>query len=266
MNKDIVLHQSFDELRQNGTGASVFTPGQSASWDNKAVLSADITSLYYHGWVALKGAPGQLGYQIDDLVSLYNQHNLGTGATTWWDNAGDNDMTIQLSESSYLAADGLHTAGTKHYFPEAIVDVVNGNAFTVELLFGDFVSIGESYNTFLNSGNDNFALFRRLSDDVPEFKFAANSGSERHKIPGAEALLPNSLITVTYTVGGECVIYVNGVAAATKASPSAMGANNLFIGQTEAKDFRAVYQSIRFYDRALTAAEVLSNAQSDGKA
>ncbi len=348
VNKDIVLHQSFDELRQNGTGASVFTPGQSASWDNKAVLSADITSLYYHGWVALKGAPGQLGYQIDDLapvysdafmtaaeqgvldaaatlspdavfrtavsidlsglyeahtvkvfykntlgqtvilcefavelparvkpahgyvtdglVSLYNQHNLGADATTWWDNAGDNDMTIQLSESSYLAADGLHTAGTKHYFPEAIVDVVNGNAFTVELLFGDFVSIGENYNTFLNSQNDNFALFRRLSDDVLEFKFAANSGTERHKIPGAEALLPNSLITVTYTVGGECVIYVNGVAAATKASPSAMGADNLFIGQTGTKDFRAVYQSIRFYDRALSADEVLANAKADAKA
>ncbi len=348
--KDIVLHQSFDELRVNGsTGASLFTPGQSEAWDGKAVPEAGVTSLYYHGWIAVKGETGKLGYQIDDadpvfndaflltaeqgvldaaaplnpdatyrmgidvdlknifgthtikvlyqnvlgqtvilceftaeiparvkpehnyvsdgLVSMYNQHNLGTGYDIWWDNVGDNDMKVNLNDNCYLADDGFHTQSVKHNLPDAIVDVVNGQSFTVEILFGDFVCMGPSYCTFLNSSNDNFALFRRTSSDELEFKFASNPGDQRHKIPGAEALLPNSLITITYTVGGECTIYINGQAAQTKTSPSSMGANDLYIGHDDpAKDFQAVFQSLRFYDRALTAAEVLANAQADGKA
>ncbi len=208
-------------------------------------------------------SPIEHDYVADGLVSMYQ----GGEGTVWTDVIGANDVNLTIDDDNKLTADGLQVQGAQHYFPQPIVDLVNGQSFTVEILFGDFVCLGESFNTFMNSGNDNFALFRRTSTDQLEFKFSGNPGGERHKIDGAEALLPNSLITVTYTVGGDCVIYINGEAAATKPAPSVMGADNLFIGHTEAaKDFNALYRSIRFYNRALSAEEVLANAQVDNKA
>ncbi len=202
-------------------------------------------------------------YVTDGLVSLYQG---GTG-NVWEDVVGSNDVTLTLDANNTLTESGLQVKTAQHYFPQAIVDLVNGQTFTVEILFGDFECLGTSFNTFMNSSNDNFALFRRVSTDELEFKFAGNGGTERHKIPGAQALLPNSLITVTYTVGGDCVIYINGEKAAVKSSPKVMGATDLYIGHLNAdKDFNALYRSIRFYNVALTADQVLANAIVDGVA
>ncbi len=242
-----------------------FTGGENESIDVAYIAffnSEDDANAYEYG-PAGDLPPIEHDYVADGLVSMYQ----GGEGTVWTDVIGANDVNLTIDDNNKLTADGLQVQGAQHYFPQSIVKLVNGQSFTVEILFGDFVCLGESYNTFMNSGNDNFALFRRVSSDELEFKFAANSAGDRHKIPGAQALLPNSLITVTYTVGGDCVIYINGEVAATKPSPNVMGADNLFIGHTEAKkDFNALYRSIRFYNRALSAEEVLANAQVDNKA
>ncbi len=205
--------------------------------------------------------PVEHDYVADGLVSMYG----GGEGSVWVDQIGSNDVELTIDDNNQLTADGLRVQGMQHYFPEAIVDLVNGEAFTVEILFGDFVCLGQNFNTFMNSQNDNFALFRRVNTNELEFKFAANPGSERPKISGAETRLPNSLITVTYTVGGDCVIYINGREAAVKPSPAVMGANDLFIGHTDpAKDYDALYRCIRFYDRALSAEQVQANAAVDG--
>ncbi len=204
-------------------------------------------------------------YVTDGLVSLYSGINTGADGAVWEDLAGDNDLPITTNDDNYFTDAGLRAKGQQFYFPQAIVDLVNSNEFTVEIQFDDFESIGGSFNTFMNSKNDHFALFRRNSNDQLEFKFAANPGDQRPKVDDGLELIDNGLITVTYKVGGSCVIYVDGEKMAEKSAPTAMGADNLFIGHADgAKQFETIYRNIRFYNRELTADEVLQNARHDG--
>ncbi len=220
--------------------------------------------------VALSAAEVSHGYVTDGLVSLYSGSQNGRGghdlnATAWEDLVGQNDLTVNKNDKNYFTADGLAAEGTKHHFPQGIVDVVNGQAFTVELAFSEFESLGTTFNTFLNSSNDNFALFRRNNTNQIEFKFAHNSGGERHKIDDGLNLLQNALITVTYKVGGTCYIYINGRLMEEKPSPKAMGADDLYIGHDDSsKTFNTTFRSMRFYNRALTQDEVKANARADG--
>ena len=212
-------------------------------------------------------------YVQDGLVSLYSgvantENGYDPAATVWTDLVGENDLPITRNDANYFTPEGLRVIGpdtTVHKFPQQIVDVVNAQAFTVELLFGDFKEVGASYATFLNSSNDNFALFRQTGSNQISFKFAGNTAPERPFIEDALLHLDNGLITVTYTVGGKCRIYCDGVLQAEVDAPKAMGANDLFIGQrNEVKTFDSTYRSIRFYHRELTAEEVFANACADG--
>lgn len=204
------------------------------------------------------------------IVSLYDGvQNTRNGhdpdAEVWEDLVGGNDIPISVNADNRFNDEGLHLKSAKHYFPQAIVSLVNGKEFTVEMYLGELISLGNEFNTFINSSNDNFSLFRRLNTDALEFKFAANAPAERPTVAGALDLLPNSLISVTYKVGGKTVIYVNGKKAAEASSPNAMGANDLFLGHPDvSRNYETTFRSIRFYDRALTAAEVMQNAQKDG--
>ena len=200
----------------------------------------------------------------DGLVSLYKGADT-PDATVWEDSVGDNDLPITKNDKNYLAADGLHAEGAQHYFPQAIVDLVNGKAFTVEIVFGDFTSIGGDFNTFMNSANDNFALFRRNSNDNLEFKWAGKAGDLRPKASDGLSLIDNGVISITFEAGGSCCIYVDGTIVSKVSTDTTMGANNLFIGHAAAnKSFSTVYKSIRFYDRVLTPEEVANNARADG--
>lgn len=203
-------------------------------------------------------------YVTDGLVSLYKGADT-PDATVWEDSVGDNDLPITKNDKNYLAADGLHAEGAQHYFPQAIVDLVNGKAFTVEIFFGDFTSIGGDFNTFMNSANDNFALFRRNSNDNLEFKWAGRAGDLRPKASDGLSLIDNGVISVTFEAGGSCCIYVDGTIVSKVSADTTMGADNLFIGHAaENKSFSTVYKSIRFYDRVLTPEEVANNARADG--
>ena len=204
-------------------------------------------------------------YVTDGLVSLYSGTNSGEDPAVWTDLVGENHFSITTNGKNYFTEEGLAVEGAQHHFPQAIVDLVNSQAFTVEIAFGDFTSIGSDFNTFMNSSNDNFALFRRNSNDNLEFKWAGKAGESRPKVGDGLSLIDNGVISVTFEVGGSCCIYVDGSLVAKVASDTAMGANNLFIGHASAgKNFSTVYKSIRFYDRALTPEEVANNARVDG--
>ncbi|MBQ7379654.1 MAG: hypothetical protein IJW70_12285 [Clostridia bacterium] len=212
-------------------------------------------------------------YVQEGLVSLYSgvsntESGYDPAANIWTDLVGENDLTVKVNDNNYFTEQGLRVTGqdtTVHYFPQPIVDLVNGQSFTVEILFSDFLSVGSAYNTFMNSTNDNFALYRNVNTNQLIFKFAANPGNERPVVEDALYVLDNALITVTYNVGGKCRIYCNGELAAEVACPKTMGANDLFIAQRDpSKTFDTTYRSIRFYDRELSASEVYLNAQADG--
>ena len=212
--------------------------------------------------------PVEHDYVKDGLVAYYNgaqstRDGHDKDAAVWQDLVGGHDMAITKNETNYFTDAGLRASQAKHEFPEAVVNTVNGEAFTIELLFGEFTSIGNNFNTFISSADDHFALFRRNSEDVLELKTLGNG---RIKIKDGLNLLQNSLITITYAQSGECCIYVNGVLAGQIATAAgSLSAGNFFIGHSDgAKTFDTTYRSIRFYDRALTAEEVLANAKVDG--
>lgn len=188
-----------------------------------------------------------------------------TDSSVWHDIIGGHDLSITKNANNYFTAEGLHVKSAKHHFSEDIVSVVNGDAFTVEIEFGEFTSIGKDFNTFMNSSNDNFALFRRNSENVIEWKFGG--GSVRPKIKDGLNNLNNHLLTVTYEYGEKVILYIDGVEQVRVDCGLYMGANDLFIGHSDAlKDFEAVYKNIRFYTRSLSAAEVKHNAAVDGYA
>ncbi len=212
--------------------------------------------------------PVEHDYVKDGLVAYYS----GTQSTRdghdkdsakWEDLVGGHDMTITKNENNYFTDAGLKAYNAKHMFPDAVVDTINGEAFTVEILLGDFVSIGKDFNTFINSTQDQLALFRRNSEDVLELK---TTGNGRIKIQGCLKLLQNSLITITYSQSGAARIYVNGeLCGELTTAAGSLGAGDLFIGHSDpAKTFDTTYRSIRFYNRALTAEEAMANAVVDG--
>lgn len=72
-NKNIVLHQSLDELRINGNANDgVFTPGKSSDWNKIAKVDTNDSTLAYWGWVALNAELGQFGYRIGDAEPVYD--------------------------------------------------------------------------------------------------------------------------------------------------------------------------------------------------
>lgn len=214
----------------------------------------------------------EVPYVTEGLVAWYDgaqntQNGHDEEATVWADLVGGHDLPVENTEANRFSEGGFDVTCGQFYFPQEIVDVVNGQEFTVELLFSEFVSTGTTFNTFLNSSNDNLALFRRNEIDSIEFKFAQNPRAERPTIPDALNLLQNALVTVTYKVGGETHIYINGEDMVSCSSPSEMGADDLYIGHADAsKTFTTTYRSMRFYDRALTAEEIKQNAIADGVA
>lgn len=214
--------------------------------------------------------PVEHDYVKDGLVAYYSgtqstRAGHDTNSAVWEDLVGGYDMAITKNATNYFSDQGLRASNAKHNFPEAIVNTINGEAFTIELLLGDFVSIGNNFNTFISSADDHFALFRRNSENVIELKTLGNG---RIKIQGGLEKLQNSLITITYEQGGKCCVYVNGeLAGQTNATVGSLSAGNFFIGHTDAaKTFDTTYRSIRFYNRALSAEEVNANATVDGVA
>ena len=201
----------------------------------------------------------------DGLVSYYKGEGNSADATVWKDSVGNNDLPITKDDKNYFTDEGLRLEVAMHYFPQPIVDLINGQAFTVEITLGDFSSISTDYNTIMNSTNDNFALFRRGANDNLEFKWAAKPAANRPMVADGLALMDNGVISITYEVGGYVMLYVDGTLVSKVSCDSAMGAGDLFIGHTQAqRQFSTTYKAIRFYDRALTAEEVKNNALADG--
>ena len=125
----------------------------------------------------------------DGLVAWYDgKKNTENGhdpnSTVWYDLAGDNDVTVVKNSKSYFTEDAYHINSTQHNFPDKILQTVNGNQFTVELVLGEVKRTGSSYSTFINCKNDNFSLFLRTVGDYVEFKCALNS---RPKVTGTPA-------------------------------------------------------------------------------
>lgn len=216
----------------------------------------------------------KINYVKDGLFALYEGtcNTLdGFDDTYYWDDISGNENHIYELENDgqriyFDEEKGLFMDSKEIFFPEEITELINTNCYTVELKLDELTVIGGDFATLINNhcgsnkGNDKFALFIRNSNGVVEFK---NSTNERPKADNGVDLVDGHTLTVTFDLkAGFCKIYSDGVVIAQSVPTEAMDVDmNMFVGHgTETKAFSAFIQSIRFYDRALTDAEVLQNA------
>ncbi len=111
--KDVITHQSYDELKPNGDGASI--KNQTGVYD----VTADMSTLKYWGWIGVKGEIGQFGYQIDSKIPVF-----------------DDSFTHTTEQPVINAAMGV--AGTENASRMAImIDLtkISGEGHTVNVLY-----------------------------------------------------------------------------------------------------------------------------------
>lgn len=216
-------------------------------------------------------------YVETGLEALYiGNNNTGDGqdknATVWKDLSGKNrniDLT-QLSaaqkEKVYFTDYGLYNDSTKVFFPDEIKDVMNGDEFTVEIVLGDVEPKGSSWNTFINSSNDSFSLFRLVSSDqlVVKSQTDANRANTRPIVNNGLELFRNSTVTVTFKLNGKLTVYVDGVKVKDENAQHKLSCNDFFFGHDDTyRNHATEYRAIRFYSKELTASEVAANYEVD---
>ncbi len=264
---DIVtcLYDAFPQNRARVNAWARVIEGMSIPLPYEAVYTAPVEEETDEPETTPDEPPIEHDYVSEGLVSMY----LGGEGNTWVDVIGPNDVSLTTNSANYLAAEGLYLDSVRQFFPQAIVDLVNGDEFTVEMAMKDFVPLGTTYNTFMNSTDDAFALFRQCdgSNDFLMMKWAGKAAAVRPKTPnGMLALLSGrSTLTLTFKVGGDVTIYVNGVCVATyHGVDSIMGAGDLYIGHDKnTRNYKTLFTSVRFYRVALSAEQVAANAAVD---
>lgn len=214
----------------------------------------------------------------DGLVVWYDASNNSNGlqdheTTVWKDLTGNgNHMTVKLDENNYWTDNSFRVSNNPTYFPDGVVDVINGEEYTFEMVLGDVDFTATNWITLMCSDNDEFSLFVRVpnGEDVEnnlEFKYN-DQNQDRPKMDDGAALLDNSTLTITFDLtdpaAGVCTVYVNGVALATAVPEHTNIADTLMWGHSSPqRAWGGDVYGFRFYDRCLTAEEVADNSSAD---
>ncbi|MDD2268659.1 MAG: hypothetical protein PHY15_03785 [Eubacteriales bacterium] len=206
----------------------------------------------------------QTGYVTSGLVGRFSGSTFS--GTTWTDLSGKgNDIDVTVDANSKFANGAYLNHSIKVNLPSAFLDVIKADEWTVEIQFGDIESVGTSWNTFLNSTNDAISVFRHVGNDNFVLKNVRADGENPRPVAalGLEDL-KNTTIAITFKVGGDCIIYSDGVEIVKTAPTGALNAQDLYFGHDDPlKSHNTEYKSLRFYDRALTALEVAQNYNAD---
>lgn len=229
-----------------------------------------LTVILTLGLCAVMSSAKTTGYVTDGLVGFFDGDDNANGSqdkqsATWKDLSGKgNDITVTLNDNNFWKDNGYHLDSIEVPIPNALRDVINSNEFTVEVVLDNFESKGRDFNTIVNCTNDMFSLFRRISNDVIEFKNNSNQRPVTGGNKGLNYLSTQVTLTITYKVGGESTLYINGEKIDSKPATVAIGADNMFFGHKDAtRNFIADYESLRFYDKALTAEQIATNYNQD---
>ena len=214
----------------------------------------------------------------DGLVVWYDASNNSNGvqdheATVWKDLTGNgNNMTVKLDENNYWTDNAFHVTNNPTYFPDGVVNVVNGESYTFEMVLGEVNFTATNWITLMCSDNDEFSLFVRVpngddTDDNLEYKYN-DKNEDRPKMDDGAELLNNSTMAVTFDLTDPeeaiCTIYVNGVALASGVPQHTNIADTLMWGHDNPqRAWGGDVYGFRFYDRALTPDEIAENASAD---
>ena len=211
----------------------------------------------------------------DDLVVWYDASNNSNGlqdyeTTVWKDLTGrGNHMTVKVDENNYWTDNAFHVDASTNYFPDAVLDVINGEEYTVEMVLGEVSFTATDWVTLMCSDNDEFSLFVRQENDVLEYKYNDNN-RDRPELADGGNLIQNSTLTIAFDMTDSenplCTIYVNGVALETGIPQYTNIADTLMWGHDHPQRvWSGFVHGFRFYNRCLSAEEIADNASADEK-
>ncbi|MDD4124512.1 MAG: discoidin domain-containing protein [Eubacteriales bacterium] len=216
-------------------------------------------------------APDISDYVTDGLAAFYTAGYHSEDGNTWLDASGKNvniDLSSLDKENNYFDDENgvFMNKATKVQFDSAIVSLISSGKFTTEMVIKNTEVLGTQYGTYMNCANDNYSTFIRLTA-LPliyvEFKDGINA---RPKVEIADKdYFKDSTVTITYDLdAGVCCMYVNGVLLQSVTPTTAFTVDNFYFGHEDAsRSHNTEFAGFRFYDRALTAAEVAANYAAD---
>ena len=228
------------------------------------------------------GCVGGLGVSADSdveiiregLVAWYDGSNNHNGeqdmeTTVWKDLTGNgHHLPLKLDEKNYWTDNAFHVDATPNYFPDGVLEVVNREDFTVEMVLGSLDYSATDWVTLMCSDNDNVSLFIRQENNNLEYKHY-NVFEDRCTAEGGGDLCDDSTLAITFEKEGEIyriLAYVDGVLLAEGSSKNANKADTLFFCHEDVqRAWSGDVYGFRFYDRALSADEVKTNAKADDR-
>ncbi len=211
----------------------------------------------------------------DGLVVWYDGTNNYNGTqdmetAVWKDLTGNgNHLTLKLDDKNYWKENAFHIDSTPNYFPDGVLEVVNSETFTVEMVLGELAYTGTDWVTMMCSDNDNLSLFIRQDNNNLEYKHY-NVSEDRCMVEGGGDLCNDSTLAITFDkmVDGVHAIrmYVDGVLLAEGQSKYADKADTLFFCHEDIqRAWSGDLYGFRFYNRALSPEEVEDNAMADNR-
>ena len=239
-------------------------------------------------------------YVSDGLVAWFDGNNNSNGshslaANVWKDLSGnanhwDLSEAVSLGQISWKQG-GMEIADGGCYIrlPQAITETLTGNAYTMEIVFGDLDYTATNYITIMASANDELALFIRVSDmHAPgmseqyklEYKNQdANGDLNRPYLYDAWSYLDGHTLALTSDLymfdgnrdiynypeqEGNVILYSDATQIAKGESEYCMTLDHLYLGHTAVqREWHGEIHGIRVYNRALSAEEVAANAKAD---
>ncbi|MFA6730763.1 MAG: discoidin domain-containing protein [Eubacteriales bacterium] len=210
-------------------------------------------------------------YVTDGLAAFYAASHHSADGKTWLDASGNGlDLDLASYDESNNYFDGekgvFVNKSTKIFFDGAIATLISTGKFTTEMVIKDTDVTGSDFGTYLNCTNDAYSLFMRLNDPANvfvEFKCGTN---QRPKVAVPDKnYFKDSTVTVTfdYSTGVNC-LYVNGALLQSKTPTEPFTVTDFYLGHNDGtRSHDTEFACIRFYDRALTAAEVAENYAAD---
>ncbi len=205
------------------------------------------------------------GYVTDGISSWYDgQYNDGLTSpstattTTWKDLAGGNNLTLTNFSGDYWTGKSLKFDGTDDYAVATLLNEIGENA-TWEVTFKE----STTQSAFLIDQRENGVGYQPIYLNGTKFQFYDSENSP-YMEAGFEA---NAVQTLTVVKNGTGLIaYLNAEQKSTETTAVTVAKTGRFtIGARYSHEsfFNGEIYSIRFYDKALTASEVLTNYTKD---
>ena len=210
----------------------------------------------------------------DGLAAYYDAANNSNGmqdmtAVVWRDLSGNGlHFEVKTDNETYWTKNALHVNRHRTYFNDGVLDVVNSNTYTIEMVFGEMEYYGTDWLTLMASDNDEFSMFIRVQDKLDDLEYKYNDNNRDRPIAkDGKDLVNNSTLAVTFELTDEvkiCKIYIDGALVAQGVPVVANIANSLFFGhENDKRSWQGDVHAFRFYDRVLSEEEIVHNAVVD---